>query len=129
MTTTTEVIDLKRKKKSHKLRRLITLISCIFVLCSMFAVSTFADENTPATVAETGSGMADLVETIFSTFTTVIEGLANGLKSAFTNLIYTDSSATQFSPLVLFIFTMAGIALAAGILYKIFGLIQARRRG
>ena len=124
--THTQPLELKRKK-SRRLRKLIAFVSCIFVLCSFMAVSTFADEATPATVAETGSSMADLVKSIFDTFTTVIEGLANGLKSAFTNLIYTDSTATAFSPLVLFVFTMAGIGLAAGILYKIFGLIKARR--
>ena len=124
--TSTQPLDLKRKK-SRRFRRLITLVSCIFVLCSFFAVSTFANEATPATVAEGGASMADLVKSIFDTFSTVIEGLSDGLKTAFINLIYTDSSATAFSPLVLFVFTMAGIGLAAGILYKIFALIRARR--
>lgn len=75
--------------------------------------------------------MSGLIEELFSSFTTVIKGLASGLKSSFLELIYVDSAATdpQFSPLVLFIFTMAGIALATGILYKIFGLIVSRRRG
>ena len=73
--------------------------------------------------------MSELITEIFSSFTTVIEGLASGLKGAFTNLIYVDPAATdpQFSPVVLFIFTMAGLGLASGILYKIFGLIRARR--
>ena len=124
--TSTQPLDLKRKK-SKRFRKLITLVSCIFVLCSFFAVSTFADEAAPVVALEAGSSMADLVTSIFDTFNTVIEGLANGLKTAFTNLIYTDSTATAFSPLVLFVFTMAGIGLAAGILYKIFALIRARR--
>ena len=73
--------------------------------------------------------MSELITELFSSFTTVIEGLASGIKSAFTNLLYVDPAATdpQFSPIVLFIFTMAGLGLATGILYKIFGLIRARK--
>lgn len=73
--------------------------------------------------------MSELITELFSSFTTVIEGLASGVKTAFTNLIYVDPAATdpQFSPVVLFIFTMAGIGLATGILYKIFSMIRARR--
>lgn len=75
--------------------------------------------------------MSELVETIFSSFSTVIEGLSSGLKTAFGELIYVDPLAEtpEFSPLVLFVFTLAGVAIATGILYKIFGLIQAHRRG
>ena len=120
--------DLFRKKK-QKRRRLFTLVISLCVLFAMFAVPTFADEA--ATVAETGesTGMVGLVEDIFSAFSTVIEGLSDGLKAAFSNLLYVDPDVAnpQFSPLVLFIFTMAGIALATGVLYKIFGLIRARR--
>ena len=73
--------------------------------------------------------MGELISTIFSSFTEVITGLAGGLQSAFTQLIYANGESGTFSPLVLFIFTMAGVALASGILYKIFGLIQSKRRG
>ena len=75
--------------------------------------------------------MSELVQAIFATFTTVIQGLAGGLKTAFSQLLYTDPTATNptFSPLVLFIFTLAGVGLATGILYKMFGLIQAHRKG
>ena len=75
--------------------------------------------------------MSELVQAIFATFTTVIQGLAGGLKTAFSQLLYVDPSASDpvFSPMVLFIFTMAGLGLAAGILYKMFGLIQAHRKG
>ena len=73
--------------------------------------------------------MGELITAIFESFTTVIEGLADGLKGAFTNLIYVDPAAADptFSPLVLFVFTMLGLGIATGILYKIFGLI--RRKG
>lgn len=75
--------------------------------------------------------MSELISEIFTSFTTVIQGLAGGLKTAFGQLIYVDPSASSpvFSPLILFLFTMAGLGLASGILYKIFGLIQAHRRG
>lgn len=126
---TTEMLDLKRKQKSRKLRKLAVFFVCVMAFCTLFAVSTFADEAVPVVALDTAAGMGDLVTEIFNSFSTVIEGLSNGLKTAFTNLIYTDSTATTFSPLVLFIFTMAGVALAAGILYKIFGMIQAKRRG
>ncbi len=73
--------------------------------------------------------MSELITELFSSFSTVITGLASGIKEAFTNLIYVDASAAEpaFSPLVLFIFTMAGIGLATGILYKIFGMVRARK--
>ncbi|MBQ8433020.1 MAG: hypothetical protein IJX28_09075 [Clostridia bacterium] len=72
--------------------------------------------------------MTKLIEEIFSSFSTVIKGLAGGIKDAFGNLIYVDPAATDptFSPVVLFLFTMLGLGLATGILYKIFGLIKRR---
>lgn len=71
--------------------------------------------------------MSQLITEIFTSFSSVITGLANGLKDAFTSLIYTNGTGGDFSPLVLFVFTMAGLGLATGILYKIFGMIRARR--
>lgn len=75
--------------------------------------------------------MSELITAIFSTFTTVIQGLATGLKTAFSQLLYVDPVAENpvFSPMVLFIFTLAGLGLATGILYKMFGLIKSHRRG
>lgn len=73
--------------------------------------------------------MGELITAIFAAFSTVITELAGGLQSAFTALLYTPGSDGTFSPLVLFIFTMAGIGLAAGVLWKIFGLIRRSRRG
>ncbi|MBE6601228.1 MAG: hypothetical protein E7637_01820 [Ruminococcaceae bacterium] len=73
--------------------------------------------------------MGSLVSDLFSSFSTVIEGLAGGIKTGFTHLLYTDPSAADpaFSPLVQFIFVMAGIGLATGILYKMFGLLRRRK--
>ena len=73
--------------------------------------------------------MSELIKELFSSFTTVITELSGGIKEAFLNLIYVDPAVTdpQFSPIVLFIFTMAGLGLATGILYKIFGMIRARK--
>ena len=73
--------------------------------------------------------MYELITEIFTSFSEVIKGLSDGIKDAFTNLIYVDPNVTdpQFSPIVLFIFTMAGLGLATGILYKIFGMIRARK--
>ena len=71
--------------------------------------------------------MIQLVETIFETFTTVMQGLSGGLSEAFSRLIYVykDGVATAtFNPLVLFIFTVAGISLAATILWRMFSMIK-----
>lgn len=72
--------------------------------------------------------MGELISTIFSSFTEVMTGLAGGLSSAFNHLLYVyDAQGAQteaFSPLVLFIFTMAGVSLGAGILWGIFRLIR-----
>ena len=75
--------------------------------------------------------MSELITAIFSTFTVVIQGLATGLKTAFSQLLYVAPAAENpvFSPMVLFIFTLAGLGLATGILYKMFGLIKSHRRG
>ena len=74
------------------------------------------------------TSMAGLVNQIFQSFNVVITGLASGLKGAFENLIYVDPSATNptMSPLVMFIFTMLGLGLATGVLWKIFSLVRNR---
>lgn len=71
--------------------------------------------------------MGQLVETIFDSFTEVITGLSGGLSEAFSRLLYVyneQGATTQFNPLILFIFTMAGVGLAAAILWRIFGMLK-----
>lgn len=71
--------------------------------------------------------MGQLVESIFDSFTAVITGLSGGLSEAFSRLLYVYSdgvATTQFNPLIQFIFTMAGVGLAAAILWRIFGLLR-----
>ena len=123
---------MKTKKKTLKKRwsakKLIGLCVMMLALCSMLAVGAFADQAVPTTL-EGGAKMTDLIESIFESFTTVITGLGSGLKEAFSNIIYVDPAAASpvFSPLVIFIFVMAGLGLATGIFFKIFGMIRARR--
>ena len=73
--------------------------------------------------------MSGLITETFGSFSEVIKGLSMGIKDSFRYLIYVDPTAAdpQFSPIVLFVFTMAGMGLATGILYKIFGMIRARK--
>lgn len=75
--------------------------------------------------------MTKLIEEIFSAFSAVITGLTSGLKDAFGNIIYVDPAASNpvFSPMILFLFMMAGLGLATGIVYKIFGMVKAHRKG
>lgn len=71
--------------------------------------------------------MGQLVETIFDSFTEVITGLSGGLSEAFSRLLYVYNdgvATTEFNPLILFIFTMAGVGLAAAILWRIFGMLK-----
>lgn len=128
---TNETVLTQEKRKNRKLRRLIAMVTFIVALCSIMAISTFADEAFPQAAAETAASMTDLVENIFDSFQVVIKGISSGMKDAFENLIYEDPMATspQFSSLVVFIFVMAGVGIATGILYKMFGLIASRRRG
>ena len=74
------------------------------------------------------TGFSNLVTEMFSTFKTVITGTSGGIKDAFVNLVYVDPAVDnpEFSPIILFVFTMAGVGLAVGILYKIFSLIKRR---
>lgn len=72
--------------------------------------------------------MGQLVETIFDSFGEVITGLSGGLSEAFSRLLYVYNeqgvATTEFNPLILFIFTMAGVGLAAAILWRIFGMLK-----
>ncbi len=71
--------------------------------------------------------MGQLVTTIFDTFTQVMTGLSGGLSEAFKRLLYVYEdgvATTTFNPLILFIFTIAGISLAAAILWRMFAMIK-----
>lgn len=147
-------------KKAQKKKRAAALISAC-LLCILSALTVFGSVGASAIMTDAGANteegwgpvirpgqsyqdgnhktdstsskasISKLVETIFSSFSTVIKSLAGGIKDAFGSLIYIDPSASSpvFSPLVLFLFTMAGVGLAAGILYKMFGLIKSHRQG
>ena len=71
--------------------------------------------------------MGELVTTIFSTFTETITGISGGLSEAFQRLLYVYNNGVkteEFSPLILFVFTVAGIGLAAGILWRMFAMLK-----
>lgn len=70
---------------------------------------------------------SDLIAEMFSSFTTVMGGMAEGMKEAFNQLIYIDAGATDptFSPLIMFLFVAGGVALAMGLLYSIFGIVRS----
>lgn len=68
-----------------------------------------------------------VVETIFNGFGAAIGGIAGGLKLSFNRILYANGVGGQFSPLVIFIFVMAGFGLATAILYKIFGMVRRRK--
>ena len=70
--------------------------------------------------------MSTLIETIFSSFTTVIQGLASGIRDAFNQILYVNGTSGDFSPLVLFLLTFGGLALAMGLFWKLFGLIRGK---
>lgn len=72
--------------------------------------------------------MSGLISEIFTSFTTVITGLASGIKEAFTAILYADGGTGAFSPLVLFLLTFGGLALAMGLFWKLFGLIRGRTK-
>lgn len=63
--------------------------------------------------------MGEMVGHIFSSFTEVIGGLAGGIKTAFTTLIYEDPQAAEkvLSAPVQFSLIMGGVALAGGLVF------------
>ena len=82
--------------------------------------------DAPYEYVDLGS-MSYLVRNVFGGFGTTIGGMAGGMKSAFSSLIYVDGVSGSFSPLVIFLFSMLGLGLAAGIVYKIVSLVRNRR--
>lgn len=74
--------------------------------------------------------MGDLITQMFSSFTTVITGLATGIKDAAANLIYVDPAAEQkvFSDVIQFIFVIAGLSIAMTVFFIVFRLIRFGRQ-
>ncbi len=73
--------------------------------------------------------MGDMVSTIFSSFTDVISGLSNGIKTAFSNILYQDPEASEkvISDPVKFALIFAGVALASGLVMGAFHWIRNRK--
>ena len=73
--------------------------------------------------------MGEMVNTIFSSFTDVISGLSNGIKTAFVNILYQDPDASEkvISDPVKFALIFAGVALASGLVMGAFRWIRNRK--
>lgn len=74
--------------------------------------------------------MSELITTIFENLTTVVTQSAQALKTCFLNLIYTDPTAQTktISDLMIFVFTMMGLTIGIGIVYKVLSLVRIGRR-
>ena len=74
--------------------------------------------------------MSELLSLLFESFTTVIGGLAGGIKEGVSNLIYVDPDAEQkvLSDAVTFIFTIAGLSIAMTVFFMVFRLIRFGRQ-
>ena len=72
--------------------------------------------------------MGDMVKTIFSSFSDVISGLGDGLKTAFSTILYEDPDAAEkvISAPVQFALIFAGVSMAVGLVYTLFKLIRSR---
>ena len=65
---------------------------------------------------------------MFSNFNTVVEGIASGLKTGIEHILYVDPSASEkvFSTFSKFGFAMAGVGIAAGLIYAGVRMVRAR---
>lgn len=74
--------------------------------------------------------MSELITLLFESFTTVVTGLAGGIKDAAANLIYVDPNAETkvLSDVVQFIFIIAGLSIAMTVFYMVFRLIRFGRQ-
>lgn len=74
--------------------------------------------------------MGELITQMFSSFSTVITGLATGIKDAAANLIYVDPAAEQkvLSDVIQFIFIIAGLSIAMTVFFMVFRLIRFGRQ-
>lgn len=70
--------------------------------------------------------MGELITSMFSSFTEVIGGLADGVKSMFMNMLYVDPNAAELviSDFAKFGFVMAGLSMALGLGYFIIRKIR-----
>lgn len=74
--------------------------------------------------------MGELITQMFSSFSTVITGLATGIKDAAANLIYVDPNSEQkvLSDVIQFIFIIAGLSIAMTVFFMVFRLIRFGRQ-
>lgn len=74
--------------------------------------------------------MSGLITTMFENFSSVIVGLAGGIKDGVANLVYVDPKAETkvLSDAVMFIFTIAGVSIAMTVFFMVFRLIRFGRQ-
>lgn len=74
--------------------------------------------------------MSELLSLLFQSFTTVVTGLAGGIKDAASELIYTDPAASNktLSDVIQFIFIIAGLSIAMTVFFMVFRLIRFGRQ-
>lgn len=74
--------------------------------------------------------MSELLSLLFESFTTVVTGLAGGIKESVSNLIYVDPNASTkvLSDAVQFIFIIAGLSIAMTVFFMVFRLIRFGRQ-
>lgn len=65
-----------------------------------------------------------LVTDMFSSFTTVMKGMAAGLQVALNKLVFAGTGTTEFSDITIFVFVVGGIALATGLFFGVFGMVK-----
>lgn len=72
--------------------------------------------------------MGELVSEMFTNFNTVIQGIANGLKTGIEQILYVDPTASEkvFSTFAKFGFAMAGVGIATGLVYAGVSMVRAR---
>lgn len=70
--------------------------------------------------------MGDIVSTIFGSVNEVIDGFVEGIRTAFTNLIWEDPDATEkvLSDFAQFGLVFLGISIAVGIAYTIIRMVR-----
>lgn len=72
--------------------------------------------------------MNELIALLFSSFTTVVIGLASGIKEAATELIYQQNGSGALSDAIQFIFIVAGVSIAMTVFFMVFRLIRFGRQ-